>query len=54
MLSSWPVIVYTVGYTQGLWIGLENQLVNYAESEDDALIAVIPTLGQSQLVFESL
>ena len=39
-------------YTQDMWIGLENQLVSYAD--DATLIAVIPTPGQRQLVSESL
>ena len=39
-------------YTQDMWIGLENQLISYAD--DATLIAVIPTPGQRQLVSDSL
>ena len=39
-------------YTHDMWIGLENQLVAYAD--DATLIAVIPTPDQRQLVSESL
>ena len=39
-------------YTQGMWIGLKNQLI--ACNVDATLIAVIPSTDQRQLVAELL
>ena len=39
-------------FTQDMWVGLENQLVAYAD--DATLIAVVPSPDQRQLISESL